>query len=69
MTTDNLVDRSITAANMGLAQVAVQWLIEHLRFVSSAVLEDSFVLRIRHLHQAPKRYAVIARRHSKNEKV
>jgi len=41
--------------NKGLAKVAVQWLIEHLCFVSSAVLVDSFVLRIRHLRQAPKR--------------
>jgi hypothetical protein len=40
--------------NMGLAKVAVPWLIEHLRFVSSAVLADSFVLRIRHLREAPK---------------
>jgi len=56
MTTDNLVDRSIAAANMGLAKVAVQWLIEHLYFVSSAVLADSFVLRNRHLRQAPNRY-------------
>ena len=47
--------RSRTTANKGLAKVAVQWLIEHLCFVSSAVLADSFVLRIRHLRQAPKR--------------
>jgi len=44
------------ADNKGLAKVAVQWLIEHLCFVSSAVVADSFVLRIRHLRQAPKRY-------------
>ena len=42
--------------HMGLAKVAVQWLIEHLCFVSSVVLVDSFVLRIRHLRQAQKRY-------------
>ncbi len=42
--------------NKGLAKVAVQWLIEHLCFVSSVVLADSFVLRNRHLRQAPKRY-------------
>jgi len=42
--------------NKGLAKVVVQWLIEHLCFVSSAVLADSFVLRIRHLRQAPNRY-------------
>ncbi len=44
------------AANMGLAKVAVQWLIEHLYFVSSVVLVDSFVLRNRHLRQAPNRW-------------
>jgi hypothetical protein len=38
--------------NMGLAKVAVQWLIKHLCFVSSVVVADSFVLRIRHLRQA-----------------
>ncbi len=43
------------AANKGLAKVAVQWLIEQLCFVSSAVLADSLVLRIRHLRQAPNR--------------
>jgi len=45
------------AGNKGLAKVAVQWLIEHFCFVSSAVLADSLVLRIRHLRQAPKRWA------------
>lgn len=44
------------SANMGLAKVAVQWLIEHLCFVSSVVLADSFVLRNRHLRQAPARW-------------
>jgi hypothetical protein len=48
-------ERSRAAANMGLAKVAVQWLIEHLCFVSSAVLADSFVLCNRHLRQAPAR--------------
>jgi hypothetical protein len=47
--------RSREAANIGLAKVAVQWLIEHLCFVSSVVLTESFALRIRHLRQAPKR--------------
>ena len=47
---------SRAAANMGLAKVTVQWLIEHLCFVSSAVLADSFVLRIRYLRQAQNRY-------------
>jgi hypothetical protein len=45
---------SKAAANMGLKKVAVQWLIEQLRFVSGVVLADSFVLRNRHLLQAPK---------------
>jgi len=40
---------------MGLAKVAVQWLIEHFCFVSSVVLIENFVLRIRHLRQAPER--------------
>jgi hypothetical protein len=48
-----------TADNKGLAKVAVQWLIEHLCFVSSAVLADSFVLRNRHLRQAPNRWQKI----------
>jgi two-component system, NarL family, invasion response regulator UvrY len=34
-------------------KVAVQWFIEHLYFVSGAVLSGCFVLRIRHLRQAP----------------
>lgn len=41
---------------MGLAKVAVQWLIEHLYFVSSAVLADSLVLRNARHRQAAKRY-------------
>lgn len=47
-----------TTDNKGLAKVAVQWLIEHLCFVSSIVQADSFVLRIRHLRQAPNRQTV-----------
>ena len=43
------------APNSGLAKVAVQWLIEHLCFVSSSVVADSFVLRNRHLRQAANR--------------
>jgi len=43
---DNTIREGVARiANMGLAKVAVQWLIEHLCFVSSAVLADSFVLR------------------------
>jgi len=45
-TTHLLTDRR-AAYKKGLAKVAVQWLIEHLCFVSSAVLVDSFALRIR----------------------
>lgn len=48
-------DRS-PAGNKGLAKVAVQWLIEHFCFVSSVVLFENSVLRIRHLRQAPNRY-------------
>ena len=43
------------AANMGLAKVAVQWLNEHLRFVSSFVVADSFRLRNRQLLVAANR--------------
>lgn len=49
-------EKSGDTHNKGLAKVAVQWLIEHLSFVLSVVLVDSFVLRIRHLRQAPNRY-------------
>ena len=35
--------------NSGFKKLAVQWLIEHLCFVSSSVLADSFVLRNRQL--------------------
>jgi hypothetical protein len=57
----------MAAANMGLAKVAIQWLIEQLCFVSSAVLAESFVLRIRHLRQAPKRYQQGEEKDSDNE--
>jgi len=49
------VDREARTANKGLAKVAVKWLIEHLFFVLSAVLAESFLLRIRYLRQAPNR--------------
>jgi hypothetical protein len=42
--------------NSGFKKLAVQWLIEHLCFVSSAVLADSFVLRNRQLLKPAKRY-------------
>ena len=54
--TKQIDDRKMPAYNSGLAKVAVQWLIEHLCFVSSSVVADSFVLRNRHLRQAAKRY-------------
>jgi hypothetical protein len=42
--------------NSGFKKLAVQWLIEHLCFVSSSVLADSFVLRNRQLLKPAKRY-------------
>ena len=45
-------------ANSSYKKLAVQWLNEHLCFVSSAVLADSFVLRNRQLLVAAKRQAV-----------
>ena len=53
--TNNTTDRN-TAGNSGFKKLAVQWLNEHLCFVSSAVLEDSFVLRHRQLLKPAKRY-------------
>jgi hypothetical protein len=41
--------------NNGFKKLAVQWLIEHLCFVSSSVLADSFVLRNRQLLKPAKR--------------
>ena len=48
--------RRRAAANSGFKKLAVQWLIEHLCFVSSGVLADSFVLRNRQLLKPAKRY-------------
>jgi hypothetical protein len=45
------------AHNSTYKKLAVQWLNEALRFVSSSVLADSFVLRNRQLLVAAKRYA------------
>ena len=42
--------------NSGFKKLAVQWLIEHLCFVSSVVLADSFVLRNRQLLKPAKRW-------------
>jgi hypothetical protein len=50
------VDRIARTANSGFKKLAVQWLIEHLCFVSSVVLADSFVLRNRQLLKPAKRY-------------
>jgi hypothetical protein len=44
-----------TAYNSGFKKLAVQWLNEHLFFVSSVVLADSFVLRNRQLLKPTKR--------------
>lgn len=43
------------AHNSGFKKLAVQWLIEHLFFVSSAVPVDSLVLRNRQLLVVAKR--------------
>ena len=44
------------SGNSGFKKLAVQWLNEHLCFVSSVVLADSFVLRNRQLLKPAKRY-------------
>ncbi|MBE2188888.1 MAG: hypothetical protein IAE98_05415 [Candidatus Kapabacteria bacterium] len=54
-TTHLRTDRT-AAANSGFKKLAVQWLIEHLFFVLSVVLADSFVLRNRQLLKPTKRY-------------
>jgi len=43
------------AGNSTYPKVSVQWLNEALRFVSSSVVTDSFVLPNRHLRVAAKR--------------
>ncbi len=48
------------SANSGFKKLAVQWLNEHLFFVSSVVLADSFVLRNRQLLKPAKRYRATA---------
>ena len=45
--------------NSTYKKLAVQWLNEDLRFVSSSVVSDSFVLRNRQLLLAAKRYAQV----------
>ena len=44
------------AHNSGFKKLAVQWLNEHLFFVSSVVLVDSLVLRNRQLLKPANRY-------------
>ena len=43
------------SGNSGFKKLAVQWLNEHLCFVASSVLAESFVLRNRQLHKPAKR--------------
>jgi hypothetical protein len=54
--TADLRPKRATSANSGFKKLAVQWLNEHLFFVSSVVLADSFVLRNRQLLKPTKRY-------------
>jgi hypothetical protein len=49
-------DGEARTGNSGFKKLAVQWLIEHLSFVSSSVVADSFVLRNRQLLKPAKRY-------------
>ncbi|MBK8483681.1 MAG: hypothetical protein IPL31_04895 [Saprospiraceae bacterium] len=49
-------DEEARTGNSGFKKLAVQWLNEHLCFVSSVVLADSFVLRNRQLLKPAKRY-------------
>ncbi len=44
------------SGNSGFKKLAVQWLNEHLCFLSSVVLADSFVLRNRQLLKPAKRW-------------
>jgi hypothetical protein len=54
------IDRT-PAGNSGFKKLAVQWFIEHLFFVSSVVVADSFVLRNRQLLKPAKRYWQVVR--------
>ena len=47
------------SANSGFKKLAVQWLNEHLCFVSSVVLADSIVVRNRQLLKPAKRYGQV----------
>jgi len=55
MTVNIDIAEKARTANSTYKKLAVQWLIEHLCFVSSSVLADSFVLRNRQLLVAAKR--------------
>ncbi|PKP13545.1 MAG: hypothetical protein CVU08_04825 [Bacteroidetes bacterium HGW-Bacteroidetes-3] len=57
LTAKHINRKEARTANSGFKKLAVQWLIEHLCFVSSVVLADSFVLRNRQLLKPAKRYA------------
>ena len=49
-------EKEARTGNSGFKKLAVQWLIEHLCFVSSSVVADSFVLRYRQLLKPTNRY-------------
>ena len=49
-------EQESTGYNSTYKKLAVQWLKEHLFFVASSVLADSFVLRNRQLLVAANRY-------------
>ncbi len=53
--TNNIDDKKQRTANNTYKKLAVQWLNEHLCFVSSSVVADSFRLRNRQLLVAAKR--------------
>lgn len=53
--TTDLRSKRTTTGNSGFKKLAVTWLNEHLFFVSSAVLADSFELRNRQLLKLAKR--------------
>ena len=59
---DRLIDQ--TAPNSTYKKLAVQWLIEHLCFVSNFVVADSFILRNRQLLVAAKRVCLESTRES-----
>ena len=56
MNRHSTTEKEARTANSTYKNLAVQWLNEHLCFVSSSVVADSFVLRNRQLLGAAKRY-------------